>query len=168
MKKTNAKLATAFFLCSFYALFLPVFVPQLRLTYFAPFLILLFYRTNYSICLWTSLTVGLFIDLLTTDARFGLYALNYSLTTALLYHFKKLFFDDYASTVPCMTIFFAILSTCIQAVLLYAFNKKLIISWDWIGTDLVAMPILDGVYALVGIMLPLPLMQKIKRRFRNS
>lgn len=167
IKKNKGKLPIAFLLCSFYALFLPVFFPPLRLTYFAPFLILLFYRASFQTCLWSSFLAGLFIDLLTTDTRFGLYALNYTLATAFLYHFKKLFFEDYASTVPCMTAFFCVISTCIQVVLLYAFNKKLIVSWDWVGTDLVAMPILDGLYALFGIMMPLSFMQKINRRSRR-
>lgn len=163
-QKNDPKLLWAMLLCALYALVLPALYPPLRLTFFAPLLILMLYQKSLSICLWAAFGIGFFLDLLSTDTRLGLYSLNYCLTTFILFNGKQLFFEEMQSAVPVMTTLFGLFSTGIQVVLLFAFNKSLELSWDWIGTDLVAMPLLDGLYAFIGIMLPLLILEKRKRQ----
>lgn len=135
-------------------LLLPALLPLGHLTYFAPFLILLYYRKPLSTCLWCSLLCGLVLDLSTSQYRLGLHAFNYSLTTGILYHQKRNFFEDGPSTLPLVTFFFSSLSTGIQMILLSIFIGGISPSWNWVGTDLIIMPACDALYAFLCFTFP--------------
>lgn len=159
---------TFFFILSFLlSLFGPVLFPSFKLFYFAPFLCTCFYHKSYSSTLWISLCCGLILDLLSAPLRFGLYALNYTLTSGLLYSKKQHFFEDELSTLPILTFLFSVLSTLIQVGLLYIFDASLRLSWNWVSTDLLIMPSLDGVYAFICFNLPILLFGKTRRKGKD-
>ncbi|MBA3958583.1 MAG: mreD [Parachlamydiaceae bacterium] len=134
----------------------PVLIPTWPLMFFAPFLIILFYQKSYIACLWASLTAGLVLDLMSSQTHFGLYATSYVATAALLYKQRYNFFADRISTLPLMTFFFSVLATLLQIALIYAFEQKAGgISWHWLLTDLVAMPLLDAGFGFFFFVLPL-------------
>lgn len=133
---------------------LPPLLPDLRVLFFAPFLVYSFYHQTKEGSLWLALLCGLIIDLLSAHTRLGFYALNYCLTTNLLYRQKKHFFADNLSTLPIMAFIFSALSTLIQAILLYAFGQGMILSLDWIAIDLIWLPMLDALYAGIAFTLP--------------
>ena len=145
-------------------LFMPALFPALNLTFFAPFLVVSFYKKPLFICLWFALICGVVLDLLASEHRLGLHAINYCLATWLLYDQKRNFFEDSLSTLPIMTFFFSVISTGIQAILLYIFEHGIAFSWEWAGTDLVIMPLCDAAYAFVSFTIPFILMSSKTRR----
>ncbi len=149
------------------ALSFPVLLPNWKLTVFAPLLIILFYKKNYLACLWWSLVCGAFMDLLASHTQFGLYAVNYCLTTLLIYGLRRNFFADSFSTLPIMTFFFAVCSTLFQGILIYTFEKENVFSWNWTITDLIYMPSLDALCAFCVFIFPSLLLGKRPRRGKD-
>lgn len=132
----------------------PVLYSNWRLLFFAPFLIIVYYKKPYLTSLWISCFCGLFLDVFSSHIHIGLYAMNYTITTCLLYHQRKHFFSDSISTLPLMTFFFAVLSTSIQWGLMYTLEQKTVFTWGWVQTDLIYMPILDAIYSFIVFVAP--------------
>lgn len=128
-------------------LLMPAIAPKVRLMYFAPFLVIAYYQKSLVTSIALSLACGLVLDLLAADVRFGIHAMNYSLTTMLLYGQRKHFFADYISTLPIMVFFFAVISTCIEVFLQYLMQKSGGFTWQWMLYDLTLMPGFDAAYA---------------------
>lgn len=147
-----------------FTLFSPIACPSLRLTYFAPFLIVLYYRKSFLVSLWGSLLCGLVLDLLSSKTHLGFYSLNYTLATSLLFHQRQNFFGDSLSTMPLMVFFFALLSCLIQTVLMVFFEKQFVLSWHWVASDLIVMPAGDAAYAFILFILPWRLLGKPPRK----
>lgn len=145
----------------------PVLLPHWRLMFFAPFLIILYYQRSYLTCLWGALLCGLVIDLLSSDMRIGLHSVDYCLTTWLLYGQRRHFFADSLSTLPIMTILFSITATVIQVVIVHIFEQPLVVSWQWVLTDLVYMPLFDACYAFAWFVLPSVCFGRRPRRGRD-
>lgn len=132
----------------------PIVCPRFLLTYFAPFLVLLYYRRPLSNCLWSSLGCGLLIDLVSTHDRLGIHALAYCLATALLYRQKQHFFQDSLSTLPLMTLFFSFFSSLFSVVLINSVSQGFPLTGQWLAIDMLLMPVVDAIYAAVGFTLP--------------
>lgn len=128
--------------------------PNLRLLFFAPFLVIAYYNKGLRSCLWLALLCGLIVDLLSSQTRLGTYAFNYCLTTWILYNQKRHFFEDSPTTFPIMTFIFAFISTLMQVALLYIFGQPIELSWDWIKNDLIRLPLYDAFYAGIAYSLP--------------
>jgi hypothetical protein len=135
-------------------LFSPVLAPSAKFLFFIPYLIVLFYKHPYFKCLWGAFLCGLIIDLLSSQTRIGLWTLNYTVTTLLLYKQRLNFFGDKQSTLPLMTFLFSLISTGIQWTLLLVFENAFSISFKSVFTDLLFMPFLDSVYAYIIFVLP--------------
>lgn len=142
------KSATVIFLMTFLAFISgPLLLPKWPLFYLAPSLILLYYQRSRLTCLCAAAGLGLLVDLFSAHSHLGLHAINYCVVTAVLYEQRRHFFADSLSTLPLMTLFFAILSTLLQGGLLYLFEEQSLFSWSWVATDLLLMPALDALYA---------------------
>lgn len=141
----------------------PILFPSLRLIFFAPFIVVFYYKKSYEFCLWSSFLCGLAVDTLSSTMRLGLYAIDYCLTTALLYNQRRHFFADSITTLPIMVFFFSIISTLLQLLLIDIFEKGINVSWSWIATDLIYMPAIDALYAFVFFVLPSLLFGKRSR-----
>lgn len=161
------RLDFTFGICLLFALGLPVLFPLARLTFFAPFLIIACYKASLKKCLWMALLCGVIVDLLSSYTRFGLYSVDYCLTTALLYPQRRNFFADSLSTLPIMTFFFASLSTLIMAILIYSIDNKNVLSAGWIFTDLIIMPAFDAIYAFMLFILPAIFFGQRQRRGKD-
>lgn len=122
--------------------------------FFSPLLVILFYQKSYKSCLWIAFFCGLFLDLLTSDIRLGLHAMNYVMTTAILYPQRRNFFSDNLSTLPVMTFLFSFLSTAIQIIQIYAMQKENVSLGLWIIFDLIKIPIYDAGYAFAVFVIP--------------
>jgi hypothetical protein len=129
--------------------------PFLRLTFLAPLLVLLFYRLSWYLIAWVAVGAGVLMDLLSADGQFGLYALIYTLTASLLYPLKHHFFEEKLTTLPLLSSFFGLLSSLLFSIVGSLFERPLTLSWQWIVTDLFLLPIADGCYAFVWVLLPL-------------
>jgi rod shape-determining protein MreD len=152
------RLIPAFFLALFIALFQTAFFPNLRLIAFAPFLALLFMRVSLLRALWLGLACGVIMDLLSSQMRFGLYSVNYCLTTLLLYHQRRHFFDDKPLALSLFTVLVAAVSTFIELIL-----RHLPLSGKVIFTNVIAMSFLDGAYAFAWFTCPTKLYYLIKQ-----
>lgn len=127
---------------------------SVRLNFFAPFLIICYYQKSYPKALQYSILSGCLIDLFSSPLRFGLHALNYSLTTVCIYHQKRNLFADNLTTLPLMTFLFSFVSTLIQLILNFIFAKPIALSFAFIFTDLLLMPSMDALFSFCWFIFP--------------
>lgn len=153
-RTTNFRLFGAFCFALAPVIFLTPWFPEWPLTYFAPFLVITYYKKPFETCLWLSLICGLIMDLLSSHRHLGLFALNYCLVTTILYSQRQHFFEDSLSTLPIMCFFFAIVSTLIQIPLHHVFESPIVLAKDWWINDLIVMPGIDALYGFVWFTLP--------------
>lgn len=140
---------------------MPIFLPALKLAYFAPFLIISYYRYGYFIALFFSYCAGLLIDLYCVETRLGFYTLVYIATTVVLYEKKQRFFEDNASTLPIMSFLFGVVSTAFQWILLFFLERSVTLTIDFFVADFLVMPALDALYSL--LFIPLFFRRSFKR-----
>jgi rod shape-determining protein MreD len=140
-----------FFISLFLTLFLPLFFPHLNLLYFAPFMVMVYYKYSLFTALWIAFGLGVFTDLL-SSMPFGISSSIFCLTTAFLYPQKIHFFEDKASTPFIMTLLFSTASSLLKFLFCKFFEKKFAFSMASLCTDLVCMPFLDASYAYLCVM----------------
>ncbi len=158
------QLTLIFSLCLALTLLAPIFLPFYRLNFFAPFIVIAYYHKSFENSLWLSFICGVILDLLNPLPRLGIYALNFCLTTCLLYSKKQHFFEDSLTTLPFMSFLFSLLSTMIQALIILLIIGGVVFSWSWVLTDLIIYPLIDGAFAFVCFNLPLLYYSKKQRR----
>lgn len=142
----------------------PLLFASSPLLYFAPFMILAFYRTPFNHALWWAFACGCVVDLFSSQTPLGTYALNYCCTTFLLYKTKDHFFEDRLSTLPVMTLLFSTLSNSLQGILLYAFGKAFHLSLEWVQEELILTPLKTALFAIFAFTLPVIAVQRLRRR----
>src|ERR1700722_1061302 len=103
-----------FLLALLFAVCGTVFLPRVHLLAFSPFLGLLYNKCSFIKALWISSLCGLVIDLLSSEFRFGIHALNCCLTTLLLYKQKRHFVEDRSLALSLFTVLISIVSTILQ------------------------------------------------------
>lgn len=165
MNLSKKNLTFAFINCLILTVLMPVIAPSIRLMYFVPFLVILFYQKSFAYCLWLSFFCGLIIDLLSVQPPFGFYACNYTLATAIVYQQKRNFFADHLSTLPIMTFLFSCTATILEVIFLYIFGTHVSLGLQWVFSDLFIMPASDALFAFLWfILIPMSLQKKAKRR----
>lgn len=90
--------------------------------------------------------------------------MNYCAVTWFLYHQKQNYFEDSLSTLPLLTAFFAILSTLIQAFLMYFMDSPIVLSWQWMWSDLIKMSLWDALFAFIWFTIPLHSLPRAPQR----
>ncbi|MBI5346419.1 MAG: rod shape-determining protein MreD [Chlamydiae bacterium] len=172
LKKTKnlTTLIVSFFLACIALFCQTAIFPNFRLIFFAPFLVFYYFNFSFISSLWISALCGIIVDSLSSTA-FGVYALNYTIVTALLYREKRFFNDDPIS----LASFTMILSTAfsiIFPILLFIFDKPISITGKWVITDLMIMPMVDGIYSLIWFWALLKLFEQlsglIKKRYERD
>lgn len=161
MKK--APIYFPFLLALFMLFFGTVLFPHIRLMAFAPFLAIIYNRTTFVKALWWACLCGLILDLISSELRFGLQALGYCLTTVFLYHQKKHFFEDKATSLCFFTALISALATLTHLALMHIFGQEIAVAAQTFLTDVVIMSALDGVYAFLWFICPLRLYTYIQR-----
>lgn len=151
-----------FSLALFFTIFAPLWFPKLHLFYFAPYLILTFYRTTRYKALWSAFGCGLLIDLFSSNPFFGLTAVNYCVVTFIIHGQVRNFFEDKFSTLPLMTALFSVFSTLLSMILLFFLGNSVELSWEWCATDLLLMPLADALYGFLFFSLLFQLLHKIR------
>jgi rod shape-determining protein MreD len=152
-----------FSLALFFALCGTVLLPHVRLLAFSPFLAILYNQTRFVKSLWIGSLCGLAVDLLCSEFRLGIHALNYCLTTLLLYKQKKHFFEDKALALSLFTVIISVVSTLLQFFLISVFDHALPLSGKLLVTDLMIMPLADAIYAFLWFTCPMMLYLHIKK-----
>jgi len=152
-----------FCLALFAAAFASALLPPIKLLAFAPFLAILYNTVTRPTALWIALLCGLGVDLLSSELRLGLHALNYCLTTLLLFKHKRHFFDDKPLSLSLFTLLISAVSTLLQILLIALFEHTLPLSGQLLITDLVIMPLVDAIYAFLWFSCPIMLYLSIKK-----
>jgi rod shape-determining protein MreD len=138
---------------------------------FAPFLAIVMARQNYISTLRYAFICGLAMDLLTMQFRLGIYALGYCLACVAAYPLRRHFFEDKPIAISLYSALISSVATVIQLLLSWAFDQGVPFSWSLIATDLILLPIADGIYALAWFVLPIYLFKillTISRKKRRS
>lgn len=146
-----------FLLALFMTLFGTIFFPSIRLATFSPFLAISYTRISFVKTLWIALGCGLIIDLLSTRQHFGLYALNFVITSAVVYPQRRHFFEDKATALSFFTAIIAAFSTTLQLLLAHLFDRGMVVPWTTFLSDIIGMSILDGIYAFLWFTCPMRL-----------
>jgi rod shape-determining protein MreD len=152
-----------FSLACFFALFGTALTQEIKLLAFSPFLALLYNRFPLLTSLWIASLCGLIVDLLSSEFRLGLHALNYCLTTLLLYRQKRHFVEDKPLALSLFTFLISIASTVVQLLLVSIFDRALPLSGKMLLTDLAIMPLCDALYAFLWFSCPIMLYLHIKK-----
>jgi rod shape-determining protein MreD len=156
----------AFLLASF-ALFLQsILSPKIGVLAFAPFLSIAILRSSFTKALYLSAFTGGLLDLLSNDPM-GLHALNYCLVTAFTFRVRKHLSYEQPLHLSLFTGLLSFLSTLLQLVLLFLFDKKIPFKGGFVLIDLFAMPILDILYAFVWFAAPLVLFEKLYNKTKQ-
>lgn len=142
----------AFVVACLATLIAPIFFPSLRLFFFAPYIASMIQKKELPYCLWVAFSCGLFLDVISSESRFGLVALDFTLATLLSYQLKGFIFRDHFSTFPLLTFGFASASACLQAFIEALFDHVNIFSWPWFLSDILIMPFLDALFALLFVI----------------
>ncbi len=156
-------LAIAFLLGLIPTLMAPAFSWP-RLFFFSPFLAIAMNRTTWPTSLWLALLAGFCTDMVSA-APFGFHSLSYTLTVALLYSQRHRFLPDHLAAIPLFSFCISFVITLLQVLLMAFFDRRLALSWSWIGTDLICMPILDALYGCIGY---LPILSLLPRGYRRA
>jgi rod shape-determining protein MreD len=164
---TNKRLDLTFVFCLFLTLAIPSLFSQIRIFFFLPFLIIACYQKNLPSVLWFGFICGLILDLLSSSVRLGIHSLTFCITLMILYPQKRNFFADSISTLPIMTLLFSIISSLVMVILLYSLEINYMLSWHWLLTDLIIMPVADTVYAFCFFTLPALIFGKPIRRGKD-
>jgi cell shape-determining protein MreD len=150
------------FLLSLIALILQgILIPKLTLLAFAPFLALVIMRSELIRALYLSGLAGGLVDLVSDDPM-GLHALNYAIVTIVLFRARKHISYDQPFHLSLFTAIISLLSTALQLVLLFLFDRRVPFGGKWIFADLIGMPVIDALYAFVWFGAPLALFEKIR------
>lgn len=146
------------------ALFCQCFLTGVGILAFAPFLAIVYNRQAFIPSLWTAALTGLIVDLLSASLPFGIHALNYTLTTALLYRYRH-YFVDKPIGLALFTGVFSLLSTTFRCLLLLLFGSDLPLNPLGLATDFLLMPLLDGLYALLCFSFSILLYQFLRKQW---
>lgn len=148
-----------FSICLLSTLFIPLFFPSLRLVAFAPLITLIISRFSLPISLWLSTLLGLIIDCLSLSTPLGLFAISHCLSTLLIYRYRKYFLEEKVFIFALYSTLFSFVSTLIIFILFALIEIRLKLNFFILFSDLILMPIIDGVYACVFVLLPMSFYQ---------
>ena len=149
------KIAPSFVISYLSLLLFPSFFPQMRLLAFAPFLTYTAAHCTLPITLWLSMLSGLIVDLYSKSSPMGFFALNHTLTTVIIYRYRSYFTFEKIPIFSLFTTLFSFISTLVHFLLFALIEMQFKLHIFSILTDLLLMPIIDGVYSLVLVFFPI-------------
>lgn len=142
-----------------------IFFPGFRIFFSSPLMAAALYRLNWNRYLWFGLWAGVLLDVLSSDYPIGFHGATFLLTCVGLSSLKQHFFSDSLSTLPIMTFFASLLQGITAGLLAPIFDLHIRFSIPWIFTDLLCMPIFDGIAAfLLFIVVPMLFQSRSRRR----
>lgn len=144
------------------------FVPQARILGFVPFLTLALARLELGYVLWMAAIAGLYIDANSPSTPMGFSALNYALTSLIVFRYRRRFSEDKFYIFTLYSTLFSFVSTILHFVLHALIDLHVKLHVFTVITDLILMPIFDGVYALVFVLAPIALFKYLSASKRLS
>jgi rod shape-determining protein MreD len=126
-----------------------ILFPLFPLSAFAPFLAIVFYVAPFPKALWIAFGCGLILDLLSSEFHFGVHALTLVCASLLLFHQKKYFFEDKPLAVFLFTATISSVSTILQLLFVHIFDRGISFSFAAFVTDIIFLPLADGLYGFL-------------------
>jgi rod shape-determining protein MreD len=132
------------------------FCAKIPILAFVPFLALLNLLRPLSKALQWSCFAGFLIDILSYDP-FGIHALNYTLSSLFCFRWRRRFSAEIPLQFGLYTAFFSSVSTVLQTLMLFLFDRRILFQGIWWITDWPLLPVCDALYALLWFTGPLAL-----------
>lgn len=133
------------------------------LTFFAPFLAMIYHRHSLIGSLWISSGCGIVIDLLSTTP-FGIYTLNYVAVSLLLYRYR-IYFVEKPIGLASLTLIFSIMSSIVTRTFFLIIGISIPFTLKGGVTDFLLLSLADGIYALLFFSCPLILYRLARRQW---
>lgn len=133
-------------------------------TFFAPFLVMVYYQRSFAHNLWISFGCGLILDMISFDTPLGFYASTFLVVSAILFHQRKNFFSDNLSTMPLMVFFFSFLSLFFQIAFISFLERQMPLSKPYLIQRQIFLPVMDAVIAFFLFIFPYRLFGKKPRK----
>ncbi len=143
--------------------------PSIHLNFFIPLLILYIYKKPLFPSLWASFFAGLCLDLVSAQHALGCYPAIFLCCTLLVSRLKRFLFDDKPITFLLLGMLYSILFTALQY--LFLTNGQLHLhSWEWVLSDWIVYPLIEGGLTLAMIKAPKVALQFLKgaHRFKSD
>ena len=150
-----------FSLCFAGELLAPQIVPSIKIFGFLPFILFSLSRLSLPKALWFSALAGLIVDLYSFGPPIGFLSLNYTLSSIFLFRYRKFFSEENLFSFALYGVLLSFISTFIHFSLYAIIDTRLKLSLFTLGTDLICMPIIDGIYTFIWVLLPLLLYKYI-------
>lgn len=150
-----------FILCFVILLIFPSIIAGVRLLAFVPFLTFVLANNRLPLALWLSLAAGLIVDLYSNSAPLGFFALNYTLSSIIVYRYRVYFSQEKIHIFSLYSVLYSLVSTVLHFILFALIEMHIKLHFFSVITDLFLMPILDGVYALAWVFFPLKVYKKL-------
>lgn len=158
MSLDRYKLWPVFFICFFFFMTLPIFLPKFRIDVFVSLFVIACYKLSLFECLSLVILVGFLYDLFAPQAHLGATSFIFALSLLLIYQQKKRFFKDNLSTFPIMSFYFSLTSSFFR---IFFYERELFrqIDLNWIFSDFMPMCFADSVFGFAVFILPLILLK---------
>lgn len=152
-----------------YSFFLTIFIGPcfpLPLFSFTPFLVLVFFRRDFYTTLFWAFFCGLILDIFSSK-HFGIFSFSYLITSFLIFS-KKRFFKETSLNIVILSSITSFFFTLIFLLSSFLFDSKIKISAFWCLSDLIIMPIIDGIFAFIFFVLPLKVFFILKKKDKKA
>ncbi len=146
------KYIIGFFLSFFIFLFQNVMPLHLFLNAFVPLLSTNILSLKKEKTLWIAFLIGLLVDLF-ASTKVGIWSLNFCICTLILFRLKTHFYKDKFLHIAIFASIFSSLSSILHAFFSFLFDRHIPFSGEWMATDFIIMPIIDGLYTMAWFFL---------------
>ncbi|MBM3193084.1 MAG: hypothetical protein FJZ59_02480 [Chlamydiae bacterium] len=143
-----------FFLSLSGELLAPILFPQIRILGFMPIILFALSRLSLPKTVWVAFIAGLTVDVYAKTTPLGFFALNYILSALFLSRYKKFFSEEKTVSFMFYASFFSFVSTLLHFFLYPFLGSPIKLTLISLFTDLICMPLLDGIYTLIWAILP--------------
>jgi rod shape-determining protein MreD len=149
-----------FIITTFFAVLQSAVFPNIRLIGYAPLFAVIALTTSKRTAIFCSVFAGIIIDLFASTS-FGFNALLYCLSIFFLYDQKR-FFKDEALSLSLYTIIICMVISSLRYLLYFIFSLHVFFSFYTIFSDIIIMSVVDGIFSMIFIFIPIKLIEKIK------
>jgi rod shape-determining protein MreD len=159
-----------FVLAGSMALIQSALFPSISLFAFAPYIALCCMNFSLKKAVWLAALGGLATDLMSSDPL-GIHALSATIICAFLHRFRLAVFKDLPLQLCFYTAIISALTIFLELILLFLFDRRLLIAGKSIILDLIQMPLINAAYAFLWFVGPLLLWEwglNLWKRWRRN
>lgn len=144
--------------------FANAFFPFAAINTLAPLIALAVYRNDLRSTIWVACWLGLILDLLNSQTRFGVQAIFCVIAAITAYSQRRHFYEDKPLAFALFSTLISALLSIQQMIYLTAIDRHFSLSLKMFACDALLLSCLDGAYALIWFYTPM----HIARIFQRS